>query len=102
MLGIRAELSLALFIADSVFEDKGFDCVVTSLRDGTHKPGSWHYSGWAADLRSKHLGSEAIKGVLLEALLLALGSQWEVILEHLGKPNEHLHLEPSNKMKATK
>jgi hypothetical protein len=103
MCGIRPELSLALVVCDQTFENKGvYEMVITSLKDGTHMPGSWHYSGWAADLRSKNVGSTEHKNIILEALRSALGPQWEVILESLGKPNEHFHIEPSPVMKATK
>lgn len=103
MHGIRPELVLALTIADQVFEDSGvYETVITSLKDGTHSPGSWHYSGWAADLRSKHVGATDRKNIILENLRSTLGAQWEVILESLGKPNEHYHIEPSPAMKAKK
>jgi hypothetical protein len=103
MLGIRPELGLALSIVDSVLENCGvYETVITSLKDGTHTPGSWHYSGWAADLRSKHIGSAPQKTLVLDAMKSALGAQWTVLLENLGKPNEHYHIEPSSLMKATK
>ena len=103
MCGIRPELSLALVICDQTYENNGvYETVITSLKDGTHKPGSWHYSGWAADIRSKNVGSTETKNIMLESLRSALGSQWEVILEHLGKPQEHFHIEPSPLMGAKK
>ena len=103
MHGIRAEVVLALTMCDQVFEDNGvYEMVITSLKDGTHSPGSWHYSGWAADIRSKNVGSTEHKNIILEKMRSTLGSQWEVILEHLGNPNEHYHVEPSPSMKANK
>lgn len=103
MCGIRPELSLALVICDQVYENKGvYEMVITSLKDGTHKPGSWHYYGWAADIRSKNVGTLENKNIILETLRSTLGAQWEVFLENTGKPQEHFHLEPSPLMKAKK
>jgi len=103
MLGIRPELILALTVCDQVYENNGvYEMTITSLRDGTHKPSSWHYYGWAADIRSKTVGSKEAKNIMLENLRSALGSQWEVFLEYLGEPIEHFHIEPSPSMKAKK
>ena len=103
MCGIRPELSLALVICDQTYENNGvYEMVITSLKDGTHKSGSYHYSGWAADIRSKNIGSTESKNIMLETLRSALGPQWEVIFESLGKPQEHFHIEPSPAMKATR
>jgi len=103
MKGIQPELTLALVIVDQVFEDNGiFDTVITSMKDGTHKPGSWHYSGWAADLRSKHIGALTQKNIILEKMKQVLGAQWEVFLEYPNGNNEHYHIEPSPQMKAEK
>ena len=103
MYDIRPELTLALVIADQTYENNGvYEMVITSLKDGTHSLQSWHYSGWAADIRSKNIGSTESKNIMLETLRSALGPQWEVIFESLGKPQEHFHIEPSPSMKATR
>lgn len=92
--GIKPETVLGLHIVDSVFEDNGvYETVVTSVKDGTHKPGSLHYEGLAVDLRSKHIPSKENKLIILEKMKQALGQQWDVLLESAGKVNEHFHLE---------
>lgn len=53
--GVEKEILLALQVAEGVFSDYGYDCIVTSLKDGKHGPNSLHYVGAAVDLRSKHL-----------------------------------------------
>ena len=48
-LGVAAALKRQMF---------GKDCVVTSLLDGTHNPGSLHPKGRAADLRTIDLSND--------------------------------------------
>jgi hypothetical protein len=64
--------------------------VITSGSDGTHAPNSKHYTGEAIDLRSKTL-STATRTVLMAELRRTLGPQFTVLLEDVGRPNEHLH-----------
>jgi len=62
-------------------------CVITSASDGVHSPNSLHYSGKALDLRTKHL-IPAVVPFLVRDLKLALGEQFDVVLE-----TDHIHLE---------
>jgi hypothetical protein len=88
----RAVLWWGVAIAAEVFERAGSDLIITSGTDGAHRPGSFHYSGEAVDLRSHHLPDE-IKSSVLVDLARALGPDWDVILEHPDGPAEHYHLE---------
>jgi hypothetical protein len=63
--------------------------VITSGSDSTHMAGSKHYTGEAIDLRSKTLGP--LKGTLVATLRAELGTQFTVLLEQQGTPNEHIH-----------
>lgn len=82
--GIRAELVLGLQIVAHVYAAFDFDCVVTSIIDGTHSAGSLHYVGAAADLRLPP--SRAVE--LVAALQFALGADFDVVLEA-----DHVHVE---------
>ena len=56
VLGFVPEIWGALFVAERVFQDvAGTEVVVTSGREGTHIPTSFHPSGRAVDLRLKHV-----------------------------------------------
>ena len=66
--------------------------LVTSGNDSKHKVGSLHFVDRALDFRTKHL-STAEKHQLVAAVKKRLGSDYDVILESEGKPNEHLHIE---------
>ena len=69
---------------------------VTSGNDSTHRRGSKHYTDEALDFRTKHLPSR-VKQLLVAAVKQRLGRHFDVILEDLGKPNEHLHVEYQHK-----
>ncbi len=85
--GLKPEILLAILIADPMFEAHGVDCVITSLLEGAHKPGSFHYDGLAVDLRSREL-TEGGKISVVTALRNALGDQYDVVLE-----STHIHIE---------
>lgn len=81
-----------LHIIDVVFEEYDVEAVITSANDRTHKPGSLHYLDRALDLRTHHLPGGSEKDVVRD-LKHALGLDYDVILEDLDTPNEHIHLE---------
>jgi len=88
--GLRPELVLAIIVAKDVWMDQGTHLVVTSVIDGVHKSGSAHYSGRAVDLRSHELQDPARAQVALAA---ALGPDFDVVLEGVGTPGAHIHVE---------
>lgn len=67
--------------------------VVTSLRDGSHRADSLHYSGKAADLRTRDHPAEANKAFLaaLRGHLEPLGFD---VVDEMAKPGApHIHVE---------
>lgn len=85
--GVCAELAFVMPIVDSVFRDAGYEAVITSVLDGKHMRSSAHYTGRAVDLRT-HTVPKAEQGLVAAALKLALGDDFDVILER-----NHIHLE---------
>lgn len=68
------------------------DMLITSGNDSTHMVGSKHYTDEALDFRIHHLTAEQQQA--LKAVVKArLGADYDVILESLGTPNSHLHVE---------
>lgn len=78
--------------------------VITSIYDGKHSPNSRHYRGEAIDLRSKNFPTVAAKRAFraeLEnalnthpvALASGVGNLFRVLLEGIGTPNEHFHIQ---------
>lgn len=78
---------LGVLCVYSVFEEFGYDCVITSISDGVHRSDSFHYRGCAADFRIRHINGPAIDAVV-NNLRQALGSNFDVVLEV-----DHLHVE---------
>lgn len=68
------------------------DMLVTSGNDKVHARGSKHYSDEALDFRTKHL-TPPEKLALRNMIKERLGREFDVILEGVGTPNEHLHVE---------
>ena len=90
---LRAEIYIILPALEAIFDKVNRQCVITSAADGNHKPDSFHYKNLALDLRSRDLPNEQVKLDVLLSLRDALGENYDVILESLGKPGEHYHLE---------
>ena len=87
LTGIKPELAVALMVADSVYRDHGCLMVVTAVCDSKHSPGSLHYAGLAADLRTRDIAPETVAKIV-ERLKSALGMDFDVVLEA-----DHVHLE---------
>lgn len=80
--GLQPEMYYALGVAAG-FKEKMFDmnCVVTSLLDGEHNPGSLHPRGLAADIRTLDLtiGEREAYFDVLKSELLPMG--YDVVWE---------------------
>jgi hypothetical protein len=87
------QILLGLYIVHKVYEEHNQICTVTSGTDGKHGPRSRHPSGNAVDIRSKSIAPSSEKVRMLEICRHRLGSNYDMILELDGKPNEHFHLE---------
>lgn len=81
-------------IADAavVYGNHGCNLIVTSLNDGEHRKNSLHYSGRAVDLRTHNVPA-ALRPVIAAELREVLGSEFDVVHEKAGTPNEHIHVE---------
>lgn len=91
---VHPEVFNAILVAADVWELCGADeLYITSVNDGAHRQGSYHYLGRAVDLRTKNLPSSAAKRNARDLLAGRLGAGYDVILEDLGGSNEHAHVE---------
>ena len=87
--GIQPEILLARIIAGEVFARYGKETIITSASEGKHREDSRHYTGWAIDLRIRHM-DKRLWPVIAEELGKALGPQYDVILE---AKKLHIHVE---------
>lgn len=101
---LQPQLVLGLMVADSIFRRYEVELVITSLNDGVHGSKSKHYEGAGGDLRTKHIvGPErktTIENILAD-MRDALGPDFDIVLEHFGEENEHIHMEWDPKLAPT-
>jgi hypothetical protein len=84
---LSPQMALAAQIVDGVFADFDAVCTITAGEDGKHKHNSLHYKGLALDFRTRHV-PPGLRPALAEAVRLALGPQFDVVLH-----STHLHVE---------
>ena len=89
--GIRPEMVVVDSIVRSIYNDHKFGCVITSGVGKKHSEFSLHYPGFANDYRTKHIPIEA-KYAIIADIRKALPC-CDVVFEHEGKAQEHLHVE---------
>ncbi len=90
--GIRPEMVVVDTIVRLVFLKHGYDCITTSGVGKKHSQKSLHYVGYAEDYRAKHLPDHQKKMEVLADLKEALPN-CDIVLEHVGRPQEHYHVE---------
>lgn len=91
MAGLSPVMRQVLIVGERIMKSHGVDLVITCALDGDHSAGSFHYYGYALDLRTRHLNG-LDKLSVLQHLTEQL-PDFDVILENKGSPNEHFHIE---------
>ncbi len=91
--GVRWEMFQASIIVEYVMENFGAPCEITSGVEGKHKRLTLHKEGKALDYRTKYPQLNGRELELRDAVATALGVDYDVIMEHIGEPEEHLHVE---------
>jgi hypothetical protein len=86
------QMLLAVEVVQDEFKQQGLDTVITSITDGVHKQNSLHYIGRALDFRTKHAAG-IMKGVAARIAKRLHPLGFDVLFEHVGEENEHLHVE---------
>jgi len=92
VLGIKPEILAIYPIIEAAFAPK--EAIITSAGEKVkiHGKKSYHYIGYAIDLRTHHLiDGEARK--ILQLLRTWLTSEYDVGLEFEGTEDEHIHIE---------
>ena len=80
-------------IYQTVLQDPDYKIVITSANDfNGHKKNSAHYKGEAIDVRIKNIDKD-LKNDIVNLTKGILGSNFTVIHEDVGTPNEHLHIQ---------
>jgi len=89
---LQPQIVLAILACNDVFKEFGYDCIVTSLSDGVHRPDSLHYRGCAVDFRIKPVRLTHVDA-LVSRIRQSLGADFDVLLEV-----DHLHVEYDPKL----
>lgn len=92
ILGLKNEMLLGVFIVNSVYEEFNLDCRITCGINGVHSPGSLHYTGNAVDFGVHNIAAE-VRSEVHQAIKNALQTDFDVIWEKVGTPEEHFHVE---------
>lgn len=85
--GVEPRILIIAAAAINAAEGLGFDVVITSGNDGTHKVGSKHYSYEALDLRTFNIPKQ-YRALYIDRLRFRLGNAYDVIDE-----GDHIHVE---------
>lgn len=97
IMGLRPELQVGMTIVGGMFKDRGYIIEYKYLLNGVHKRASLHYTGCAVDGKiyqeSSHPMESVLKIQITDECKMALGPDFDFVLEDLGTANEHWHLE---------
>jgi len=88
--GLKIEMRTVLRHAEEVFEEYGQELVITSGLDGVHSAGSYHYYGYAVDLRTRDMNKpdKEMAAKRLHHFLINISHKYDVVLE-----SDHIHVE---------
>ena len=89
---ISPGMLLGLIVADQVYTEFGYECIVTSANDGRHSPTSLHNNNDAIDLRTFHIATLEHLLDIVDEIKKRLGIDYDVVLE-----SDHLHIEKQPK-----
>ena len=87
LIGLKPEALLAINVVASVYERHGADLTITSVTDGKHGRGSFHYLGMAFDCRVRNLSDSQLREILRD-IREALTVEFDVVFE-----KTHIHIE---------
>lgn len=85
---VSRHIYYAISVAAEVYEGYGVDLVITSVRDSKHSEGSFHYIGFAFDIRVWNLPKEVDYQIVSNQIAKELGDDYDVIFEV-----NHIHCE---------
>ena len=90
---LSTQMVLAVLVVDGIFIKRGLECVITSANDSKHGDNSLHYEGNAMDFRTHYTELNGLEQGIRDEIKESLGDDFDVVLEAVGTPNEHLHVE---------
>lgn len=94
LTALQPQMIVAVLVIKEIWEEiaQSEPLVITSCNDGTHSYKSRHHIGMAMDFRTKTLGRHLV-GEFVNKIKAQLDKDFDIVLEDLNGPNEHLHVE---------
>lgn len=92
MSGLEASIWKKAGPIAAVFQQLGYDCVITSARRPATGKFSYHHVGKALDFRAKHIKTDNHRSAILAKIIGVCGNDYDVILHGEGD-NIHYHVE---------
>lgn len=102
---LSPQMVIAVLVFIGVVEKLVDEIMITSANDSTHGANSLHYSGSALDFRTHNiLNTLSTSQRVYELQVIRNGLQtalpgYDVVLESVNTPNEHIHIEWDPKWK---
>lgn len=95
MKGIKPEITMIFPMVIDIFHP--WDTVITSGTEpeSKHMDGSLHYTGYAIDLRTKHIDDKRAIPAIVVRLKTSIGPEYQFVLE-----SDHIHIEFDPKEKT--
>lgn len=99
LINLQPEMIIAVLVFMGLVQDITNVVTITSANDGKHKDTSRHYSGNALDFRTRDMFntlSDSQRMYELSMLRSQLTSSlpgFDIVLESINLPNEHIHIE---------
>lgn len=93
ILGTRPEQILGILVLVDQCAVRGLDLTLGHGMDGEHSRASLHYAGAGDDFQITGFQNNTAKLKFEEDVRPCLGQDFDFLLEDLGKPNEHWHVE---------
>lgn len=94
--GLQPQMCVAMMVVEDCYQRQvpAHEVWITSANDGTHGVDSLHKLNGicrALDFRTKDYSGN--KEELRNDIKVSLGDEFDVVLEHLGGEQEHIHVE---------
>lgn len=90
VIGLRQETVIGILITYSVFEEYGYDLILTGGTEDGHSTIA-HPTGIAWDVRTKHLPASVDKDALRSQIADRLGDNYDFLFRYAGEAQEHFH-----------
>lgn len=87
VLGMQPEIVLAVMVCESIYRKYNIEMVITSITDSKHSQFSRHYQGFAFDLRTRNIPSEATQQKIFDEITKSLTKDFNILNE-----GDHFHI----------